>query len=262
MGALAKSSICVGLDTDGELIADAVGRGEDAVLTFNRAIIDATVDLVGAYKPNFAFYEALGPAGMRILADTVSYIQSRSQTVLTIADAKRGDISNTARMYAKSILTDMDFDSVTVSPYMGLDSVEPFIEDESKGAFVLCLTSNPGAADFQVSEDAGEPLFIRVARRVCDWNLRANCGLVVGATQTSHMRRVRKAAPELPFLIPGVGAQGGSLAETVSINRVNGVIHGFINVSRSVLYASKGDDFAEAARKAVMVLQQQINDCP
>lgn len=256
--ALKRSPICVGLDTDPSLLP-AGFRGPNAVLDFNKAIVDATIDLAGAYKPNFAFYEALGAAGWTCLTATVDYIHTKSKAVLTIADAKRGDIGNTAKMYADAILTQMDFDAVTVNPWMGSDGVAPFLENPNKGAFLLCLTSNPGSLDFQFHGSQNEPLFLRVARQASRWNQHENCGLVVGATKPGHMAVIRDAVPSMPFLVPGIGAQGGDLESAVRINTGDHGIQAFINVSRSVLYASNGPDFAEAARRAVSDLKQAID---
>ncbi len=256
--ALNRSPICVGLDPDPNRLPAAF-RGPNAVLDFNKAIVDATIDLAGAYKPNFAFYEALGVAGWTCLTATMDHIHAKAETVLTIADAKRGDIGNTAKMYAKAILTQMDFDAVTVNPWMGFDSVSPFLEDPNKGAFLLCLTSNPGSSDFQFHGSPKEPLFLHVAHQAARWNRHGNCGLVVGATKPEHMAVIRDAVPSMPFLVPGIGAQGGDLESAVRINTGDHGIRAFINVSRSVLYASNGPDFAEAARRSVSDLRRAID---
>jgi orotidine-5'-phosphate decarboxylase len=256
--ALLHSSICVGLDPDITLIPAVLRSEKNPILQFNRAIIDATADLVGAYKPNFAFYEAHGRDGWAALDETVKHIRSRSAVPIVLADAKRGDMGNTARMYAKAILSDLDFDGVTVNPYLGWDSVEPFVEDPAKGVFILSLTSNPGSGDFQYLNVSGKKLYERVAEKTLEWNKHKNCGLVVGATHAEEMQQLRTLAGDLPFLIPGVGAQGGDLDSAVRINFDGKKINGLINSSRAIIYASKEKDFAEAARLAVLEMKRQI----
>lgn len=258
MNALRRSSICIGLDTDIAKLPEIIKEKNDAVLAFNRAIADATFKKAGAYKLNFAFYESLGEEGWIILKESVRHIRSLSPDILLIADAKRGDIGNTADHYAKAILHDLEFDSITINPYMGYDSVEPFIRDPDKGAFILCLTSNPGSHDFQYSTDGKMTLYERIAIKSVDWNQHQNCGLVVGATHPDEMRRIRDLAADLPFLIPGIGAQGGDLASAVRINFNGDYVNAMINVSRSVIYASGGNDFAEAAEKAANEMYAQI----
>jgi len=247
------SLLCVGLDPDpARLPVESVGE-------FNRAIIEATADLVCAYKPNLAFYEALGEAGYAALRETLAAIPPH---IPTIADAKRGDIGNTARAYASAVFDVLGFDAVTVSPYLGGDSLAPFIEREDRGVFVLCRTSNPGAADFQdlaVSSERGvRPLYEVVAERARSWNSRGNVGLVTGATYPEELGRVRELCPEMLLLIPGVGAQAGDLAAAVREGldaRGAGIL---VNASRGVLYASRGEDFARAARAAAESLRDQI----
>jgi len=251
-----NSLLCVGLDVDLDRIPGFLLAEKDPVGVFNRAIVEATADLVCAYKPNVAFYEALGEDGWRALGQTRQFVPGE---IPTIADAKRGDIGNTARMYARAFFQDLGFDAITVSPYMGFDAVEPFLKYGDKCAFVLCLTSNPGAEDFQrLSGDRGF-LFQEVARQVVDWSQHGSCGLVVGATQAGDLKRVREIAPHLPILIPGVGAQGGDLASAVR----NGVDASgelaIVNVARSVLYASDGRDFAKQARREAIRLRDEIN---
>jgi orotidine 5'-phosphate decarboxylase subfamily 2 len=256
--ALRHSSICVGLDPDPDLIPPVLRSEKNPILQFNRAIIDATCDLVGAYKPNFAFYEAHGHDGLTALEDTVPYIRSRSKSALIIADAKRGDMGNTAMKYSKSILHNMDFDCVTLNPYLGFDSIEPFIHDDSKGAFILCLTSNSGSKDFQYSGGSAGTLYEQVAEKVLEWNSHKNCGLVVGGTHPEEMKHLRAIAGSLPFLIPGIGSQGGDLDEAVKINFDGTKINALINSSRAILYASNETNFAEAARKAVIEMKDRI----
>jgi len=247
------SLLCVGLDPDPALMP------VDDVAGFNRAIIAATSDYVCAYKPNLAFYEALGEKGYAALSETLAAIPD---DIPTIGDAKRGDIGNTAKAYASALFDELGFDAATVNPYLGGDAVEPFLEREEKAAFVLCRTSNPGARDLQdlAVSDGGtsRPLFEVVAEMAARWNARGNVGLVVGATYPEELRRVRQICPEMTFLVPGVGAQGGDLA-AVMANGLDAKGGGLIiNVSRQVLYASKGADFAEAAGEAARRLRDDI----
>jgi len=256
--ALSHSCICIGLDPEiGKLPLGMQSR--DKILSFNKEIVNATCDLVGAYKPNFAFYEAHGHEGWQILEQTVRHIRSKSPDIVIIADAKRGDIGNTGNLYAQSIFRELDFDCVTVSPFMGYDSIEPFIRDEDRGAFVLCLTSNEGARDFQYFSSDREPLYRYIAEKVLSWNTRQNCGLVVGATHVKEMELTRRSAGTLPFLIPGVGAQGGDLESAVRINFDGKKINGFINSSRTILYASSGANFLDAARQATVDLKNRVD---
>jgi len=250
-----KSLLCVGLDVDPTRIPDKVG-----IFEFNRAIIDATADLVCAYKPNLAFYEALGNEGLDALKQTVDYIPD---DIPVIADAKRGDIGNTAKAYAKALFDHFGFDASTVSPYLGFDSLEPFIEYREKGVFILCRTSNAGAVDFQSlqceTESGPRPLFEIVADKASEWNTHGNIGLVVGATYPEELKTIRQNHPELPILIPGVGAQGGDLEMAVRYG-VNTEGRGIIiNSSRGIIYASQGKDFPEAARRAAATLRDEIN---
>lgn len=244
-----KSYLCVGLDTDPAKIP----TGMD-MLTFNKAIIDATRDYCVAYKPNIAFYECLGIDGWRILEETIKYIGNDH---FTIADAKRGDIGNTSTYYAKTFFETYGFDSVTVAPYMGKDSVQPFLAFENKWAIVLALTSNPGAMDFQVLESNGRKLFEEVLSKVSSWGSHENTMYVVGATRADMLASIRKIIPNHFLLVPGVGAQGGSLEEVAQYG-MNENVGLLVNASRSILYASNGADFAEAARKEAMNIQQQM----
>ena len=250
-----KSLLCIGLDPDPELLPDKVG-----VFEFNKAIIDATSDLVCAYKPNLAFYEALGNEGLTALKRTVDYIPD---DIPVIADAKRGDIGNTARAYARTIFANFNFDAATVSPYLGFDSIEPFIQYHNKGVFILCRTSNAGAVDFQSLhcelEDSHRPLFEIVALKASQWNTHGNIGLVVGATYPEELRLIRQNHPDMPLLIPGIGAQGGDLALTVRYGVDAQGEKAIINSSRQIIYASPGKDFAEAAQRAASTLRDQIN---
>ncbi len=249
------SLLCIGLDPDPSRMAI------DDVAAFNIAIIEATSDLVCAYKPNVAFYEALGPErGYAALRQTLAAIPSH---VVTLADAKRGDVEHTARAYATAIYDNLGFDSATVNPYLGVDSVEPWIERPEKAAFIVCRTSNPGAPDLQdlqVQTDGGaRPLYEVVGERANAWNRNDNVGLVVGATYPGELRRLRQLCPDLPILIPGIGAQEGSLAESV---RAGIDVHGrgvLISASRGVTYASRGSDFAQSARREALRLRDDIN---
>jgi orotidine-5'-phosphate decarboxylase len=250
-----NSLVCVGLDPDPDIFPDA-----ESVFEFNRAIIDATSDLVCAYKPNFAFYEAFGTQGFAALKETVDYIP---KDIPVIGDAKRGDIGNTARAYARSVFDNFNFDAVTINPYMGFDSVAPFLEYRNKGFFILCRTSNAGSGDFQSLECVADgrriPLFQMVADRASQWNKYGNVGLVVGATYPEELQLLREIYPEMLFLIPGIGAQGGDLEKAVR-NGIGAAGSGIIiNSARQIIYASRGDDFATAARKAAMDLRDRIN---
>lgn len=253
-----KSSVlCVGLDPDpGRLpshLVDSLPLSE-AVTQFCKGIITATADAAIAYKINFAFFEALGSAGHTVMEDVLSAIP---EDVLTIADAKRGDIGNSASFYARAVFDELDFDSITVSPYMGRDSVDPFLTREGTCAFVLARTSNPGSADFQQLTFEGRPLFETVATRVVEWGQASNgeAGLVVGATDAGDLTRLRSLLPDTPFLIPGVGAQGGSAEDVM---RASGSGPVLINSSRAVIYASSGEDFAAAAHEAAETTRQRL----
>jgi len=250
-----RSLLCVGLDPDPSLMPEGTG-----VFEFNRAIIDATADLVCAYKPNIAFYEALGNEGLDALKRTRDYIPA---DIPAIVDAKRGDIGNVARAYAHSLFGYFNFDATTASPYLGFDSLEPFIQYHDRGVFILCRTSNAGAVDFQSisCETGGEHkmLFEIVAEKVNEWNTHGNLGLVVGATYPEELKLIRQRYPDMPLLIPGVGAQGGELLQVVHYGVDAGRRRTIINSSRQILYASKGKDFAEAARQAARELRDRIN---
>jgi orotidine-5'-phosphate decarboxylase len=246
-----KSLLCIGLDPDVTLMPKV------DLLEFNKAIVDATADLACAYKPNLAFYEALGIDGLKVLQKTIEHIPDH---IPVIGDGKRGDIGNTAKAYAKALFETFGFDAATVSPYMGYDSVEPFLGYGDKGIFILCRTSNTSAADFQSLVDAqGRPLYEAVARKAKNWDTRGNIGLVVGATYPDELKAIRQLCPEMPLLIPGIGAQGGDLASAVK----NGIDargeKAIIAVSRQILYASKGKDFAQAARHNAQGLRDDIN---
>ncbi|MFQ5770490.1 MAG: orotidine-5'-phosphate decarboxylase [bacterium] len=251
-----NSLLCIGLDPDMNRVPTVIKSHPNPLLKFCSEIIAGTEHVAAAYKLNFAFFEAEGATGWTALEKLVDRIP---ENVLKIADAKRADIGNTSEMYALSILDRLGFDAVTVNPYLGKDSIEPFLHWPEKGAFVLCLTSNPGAKDFQYFSDGTKTLFTRVAEEVQNWNRRQNCGLVVGATQPNELKTIREAAPDLPFLIPGLGAQGGDLKEAV----LNGTDKlgqlALFNATRSIIYKSSGRDFAEAAQREAEFLREKIN---
>jgi len=249
------SLLCVGLDVDPKKIPANIMQGDDPIFRFNKAIIDATADLVVAYKPNFAFYEALGSEGWDILKRTAAYIPDG---MLKIGDAKRGDIGSTAEKYAEGLFS-LGFDVVTVNPYLGWDSIRPFVKNEERGVFILCLTSNPSSQDFQYIFSKGKTLYSRVAEKAVQWNEKENCGLVVGATHPEELQRIRDLAPRLPFLIPGIGAQGGDLEASVLAGTDERGEAAIVNSSRGILYASSGKDFQEAARREAQKLNDQIN---
>lgn len=253
-----RSFLCVGLDTDLAKIPEHLLVEEDPVFAFNRAIVDATLPYAVAYKPNLAFYEVLGASGWESLKKTVAYIRSRSADIFVIADAKRGDIGNTSEMYARTFFEQLDVDAITLSPYMGRDTVTPFLAFENKWAVLLALTSNPSANDFQYFEDkTGLKLYEKVLETSREWATRDQLMYVVGATRTQELARVRRWIPEHFLLVPGVGAQGGSLAEVAryGMNSHCGLL---VNSSRGILYASSGEDFAEKAGLAAAALQRQM----
>lgn len=250
------SLLCIGLDTDIEKIPENLLKEDDPVFSFNKLIIDETSDFVSAYKINTAFYEINGDKGWRSLKKTIDYI---SENVIRIADIKRGDIGNTAKKYAGAFLSKLKFDAVTVNPYLGCDSITPFIEYRDKGVFILCLTSNAGALDFQKLKVDGKYLYQVVAEKVLNLNKYGNCGLVVGATFPEELENIREIAPDIPFLIPGIGAQGGDLEKTIQYGTDSNGEMAIINSSRGIIYKSGGDDFARAARSAAEELREKIN---
>jgi len=251
-----QSLLCVGLDTDPARIPAHLRNAPDGVVEFNRRIIEATVDLVCAYKVNLAFTEALGEAGWSVVRRTLRHIPAG---VITIGDGKRGDIGNTAAMYAKALREDLGFGACTVNPYMGTDSVTPFLTEPGFGVFILAVTSNPGAKDFQYLKVNGRPLYERVVAKVKRWDAQKNCGLVVGATRPSELKRLRAIVPQMPLLIPGVGAQGGDLRQAVRYGCTASGDLAIVNASRSVLYASSGEDFADAARRNALQTRDDMN---
>lgn len=256
-----KSFLCVGLDTDINKIPEFLFDEEDAMFRFNKAIIDATADLCIAYKPNLAFYESMGLEGWDVLERTIEYIRTNYPDQFIIADAKRGDIGNTSAMYARTFFGNMDFDSVTVAPYMGEDSVSPFLTYEGKWVTLLALTSNKGAFDFQFTEDkeSGEKLFEKVLKTSLKWGNADNLMYVVGATKAEMLKDIRAIVPDSFLLVPGIGAQGGSLQEVAKngLNKQCGLI---VNSSRAIIYASDGEDFAEKAREAALKVQKEMEE--
>lgn len=252
------SFLCVGLDTDVKKIPAHLLSEENPVLAFNKAIIDATAPYCVAYKPNLAFYESLGAQGMTVLEDTVKYIRGNYPDQFIIADAKRGDIGNTAAMYARAVFETMDFDAVTLAPYMGEDSARPFLEYDGKWSIILALTSNKSASDFETVEDKhGTPMYERVLRRSRHWGTPVNTMYVVGATQAGHLAHIREIVPRHFLLVPGVGAQGGSLEEVAKYGMIDecGLL---VNSSRGIIYASSGEDFAAAAGRAAAGIAAQM----
>ena len=252
-----KSFLCIGLDVDLQKIPTFLLEKEDPIFEFNKAIIDATHHLCVAYKPNIAFYEAYGIKGWTSLEKTIKYINQNHPEIFTIADAKRGDIGNTSSMYAKAFFEDLSFDSVTVAPYMGKDSVEPFLAFKNKHTILLALTSNAGAFDFQTKEIDGKEVYKQVLETSKGWKNSKNLMYVVGATKASYLADIRKIIPESFLLVPGVGAQGGNLQEVCNYGMTD-QIGLLINSSRGILYASKQADFAEAAAKKASELQAQM----
>ncbi|MCG8235466.1 orotidine-5'-phosphate decarboxylase [Tenacibaculum finnmarkense] len=257
-----KSFLCIGLDVDLTKIPTHLLKEEDPIFAFNKAIIDATHHLCVSYKPNTAFYEAYGIKGWKSLEKTIKYLNEKHPEIFTIADAKRGDIGNTSTMYAKAFFEDLAFDSVTVAPYMGKDSVEPFLAFKDKHTIMLTLTSNQGAFDFQtkmVGETDKKEVYKQVLETSKDWENSENLMYVVGATKAEYFTEIRKIVPDSFLLVPGVGAQGGNLQDVCKygMNKNVGLL---INSSRGIIYASDKEDFAEAAAKNAEVLQEQMKE--
>lgn len=249
------SFLCVGLDTDINKIPEHLLKEENPILAFNKAIIDATKDHCVSYKLNIAFYECLGAKGWEILEETLKYIP---KDIFTISDAKRGDIGNTSKMYAKAFFENMDFDSVTVAPYMGEDSVSPFWAYDNKWVILLALTSNKGGDDFQRISDENGPLYKHVMEKSAQWGTDGNLMYVVGATRPEMFKEIRAISPDHFLLVPGVGAQGGTL-EDVCEYGLNKDIGLLINSSRGIIYSGKGEDFAEKAKEEAKKLQSQMS---
>ncbi len=253
-----KSFLCIGLDVDLEKIPQHLLELDDPIFEFNKQIIDATHDLVVAYKPNTAFYEAYGIDGWESLKKTIDYINKNYPDIFTIADAKRGDIGNTSTRYAKAFFEDLNFDSITVAPYMGSDSVEPFLAFADKFTILLALTSNKGGLDFQVLKDKdGITLYEKVLQQSLLWKNSDQLMYVVGATRPEYFKKIRKIIPDSFLLVPGIGAQGGSLQEVCKygLNKDIGLL---INSSRGIIYASSNSDFAEQARGKALDLQKEM----
>lgn len=255
-----KSFLCVGLDSDISKIPSHLLHEADPVFAFNKQIIDATIDYAVAYKPNLAFYESRGTRGWQSLEKTMDYLHSLTAKVFTIADAKRGDIGNTSQQYASAFFSpenNLNFDAITVAPYMGEDSVAPFLTFDSKWVILLALTSNKGASDFQMTEYDGKPLYAQVLEKSKQWGTADNMMYVAGATRAQMLADIRKIIPDHFLLVPGVGAQGGSLEEVVKygINKDCGLL---VNASRSIIFASKGKDFAVKAGTEAANLQKEM----
>ncbi|MBF1632029.1 MAG: orotidine-5'-phosphate decarboxylase [Prevotella sp.] len=253
-----KTFLCVGLDTDINKIPEHLNQEEDPIFAFNTAIIDATAPYCVAYKPNLAFYECYGLKGMVAFEKTIKYLKENHPNHFIIADAKRGDIGNTSKMYAQTFFEEYNLDSVTVAPYMGEDSVKPFLEYDGKWVILLALTSNKGSHDFQLTEDQqGERLFEKVLKKSQEWGTTENLMYVVGATQGKMFEDIRRIAPNHFLLVPGVGAQGGSLQEVCKYGMTKdcGLL---VNSSRGIIYAGKDKDFAEMAAQKAKELQQEM----
>ena len=252
-----KSFLCVGLDIDLEKVPAQFKNSPTALVDFSKAIIDATAPYAVAYKPNIAFFETYGVEGMAALKEVIDYLNAHYPNHFTIADAKRGDIGNTSTRYAKAYFDTLGFDSITVAPYMGKDSVEPFLAFEEKYTILLALTSNPGSADFQRIEANGTPVYQSVLKTSQDWEGSERLMYVVGATRAEALQEIRATVPDAFLLVPGVGAQGGSLSEVVH-NGLNSDVGLLVNSSRGIIYASQKEDFAEAAANAAKALQEEM----
>ncbi len=255
-----NSLLCIGLDPDLQKFPKYLIDSEDPIFEFNTSVIDSTYDLVCAYKPNIAFYSAYGISGLKSLIKTIKYIHDRYTDIPVILDAKRGDIGSTSEQYAKEAFDIFNADSVTVNPYLGFDALEPFLKRKNKGIIILCRTTNPSASNFQDLKVNGEQLYIIVAKKIIKWHKQyKNCLMVVGATWPKHLEKIRRLAPDMFFLVPGIETQGGDLQKTLQYGSTklnSGLI---INSSRAILYASNGKDFAEKARNEAQKLREQIN---
>ena len=252
-----KSFLCVGLDVDQDRIPSDLKDESDAIFTFHKKIIEATAPYCVAYKPNIAFFEAYGLEGWKSLEKVMDFLNQHYPEIFTIADAKRADIGNTSKRYAKAYFEQLEFDSVTIAPYMGKDSVEPFLEYKGKYAILLALTSNEGASDFQLLNAEGKPLYEQVIERSKKWQNADRLMYVVGATKAKALKKIRTLIPDSFLLIPGVGAQGGSLEE-VAVNGLNDTCGLLVNSSRGILYASSGSDFDQVAGNVAKELQEQM----
>ena len=254
-----QSFLCVGLDVDLDKIPPHLLALDDPIFEFNKQIIDATHHVAVAYKPNIAFYEAYGIKGWKALQKTITYLNEKYPEVFTIADAKRGDIGNTSTRYAKAFFEDLDFDSITVAPYMGSDSIEPFLAFKNKFTIMLALTSNAGGLDFQTLKIDNEALYKKVLKKSLTWQNSENLMYVVRATRPEYFKEIRQIIPNHFLLVPGVGAQGGSLSEVCKygLNKDIGLL---VNSTRGIIYASKGEDFAKKAQEQALKLQQEMEE--
>ena len=254
-----RSFLCVGLDTDIKKIPEHLMETSDPIFSFNKEIIDSTAEFSVAYKPNLAFYESLGSKGFASLEKTISYLKSKYPNIFIIADAKRGDIGNTSSLYARAFFEKLNCDAVTVAPYMGEDSVKPFLTYNNKWVILLALTSNKGAFDFQFlkDENSGDLLFESVLKTSQEWGSIENMMYVVGATKAEKLKEIRQIIPDHFLLVPGIGAQGGSLRE-VAQNGLNSQCGLLVNSSRAIIYASSDSDFADKARMAAQEIQQEM----
>lgn len=255
-----NSLLCIGLDTDLTQIPEHLFENQDPVFEFNKEIIDVTHEIVCAYKPNIAFYEASGTDGLHSLKKTVEYVNNKYSEIPVICDAKRGDIDSTSEEYAKSLFSFYEFDAVTVNPYLGLDAIEPFLKHKENGVIILCRTSNNSASDFQDLLIDKEPLYIKVAKKVVQWNKTyGNCLLVAGATYPEELKKLREVTKDMFFLVPGIGTQGGIL-EKVLENGLTKEKSGLImSISRGIIYLSRGENFAQRAKEKALELRDSIN---
>lgn len=255
-----NSLVCIGLDSALEKLPAFLKVREYPLFDFNKALIDKTADLVCAYKPNSAYYEAQGEAGIRQLKMTIDYLKNKYPDVCTILDAKRADIGNTNKGYVNFVFDWLGFDAITLHPYLGQEALQPFLDHKEKGCIILCRTSNPGAGEFQDLETNNVPLWMSVAKRVSEnWNQNENCMLVVGATYPTEIQRIRSLVGEMTFLVPGVGAQGGQVSESVLAGRNKSGKGLMISSSRAIIFASNSEDFADAARRETLLLKDEIN---
>ncbi|MFI5251850.1 MAG: orotidine-5'-phosphate decarboxylase [Bacteroidota bacterium] len=251
-----NSLLCIGLDTDPLKVPEFLNAFGDPQYEFNRRIIDATKDIVCAYKLNISFYESVGEHGWYTVHQTLARIP---EEIVTIGDGKRGDIANSAERQARLLCYDWEFSGTTINPYMGKDSIDPFIKRKDQCGFILALTSNPGAKDFQYLKVNGKPLYEEVVKKAKKWNTKKNLGLVVGATHPEELKRIRRMVPDMPILIPGIGAQKGDLELTVKNGCDKNGLLAIINVGRAILNASNGKDFAEKARSVALNYREMIN---
>lgn len=248
-----NSLLCIGLDPDLNKFPKYILKKKNPIFEFNKQIIDTTYDLVCAYKPNIAFYEAEGIKGLQQLKQTIEYLRKKYPQIPIVLDAKRADIGNTARMYAKSVFDYFNFDAVTVNPYLGFDAIEPFLNYKDKGIIVLCRTSNPGASDFQDLMIKNEPVYIKIAKKVNLWDKKyKNCLMVIGATYPQELKEIRKIAKDMLLLIPGIGAQGGDLKKTLKAGLTG-------NKSGLIISSSRGIIFSENPREEALRLREEIN---